>query len=87
MDNKIIDINEWLRQVIKNIHIKNKLPQLKNIGVVIQLKIIVQNLKMIFVKIYYKSEKLIKIIKIFQTLLIFNVIIYVKCKKYFILLI
>ena len=36
----------------KNIHLKNKLPQLKNIGVVIQLKIIVQNLKMIFVKIY-----------------------------------
>lgn len=31
---------------------QNKLPQLKNIGVVIQLKIIVQNLKMIFVKIY-----------------------------------
>ena len=25
----------------KNIHLKNKLPQLKNIGVVIQLKIIV----------------------------------------------
>ena len=41
----------------KNIHIKNKLPQLKNIGVVIQLKIIVQNLKMIFVKIYMINQK------------------------------
>ena len=30
---------------------------LKNIGVVIQLKIIVQNLKMIFVKIYMINQK------------------------------